>query len=84
MKEGDNNSWIYDYSSAPLYKKSAQVNQKTYALYFCDSCKHVWEISCTGTIIRYKHMPSWGLKRIDCTYCVKGHNKPYKKKELSI
>ena len=64
----------------PNPDNKTQVNPKTYALYFCKPCNHVWEISCTGTIIRYKHLPTYGLKRIECPYCLKGHNKTYKDK----
>lgn len=81
MKElfdlNDLDSW---YLEKKLYKNKTQVNPKTYALYFCEPCKHVWEISCTGTIIRYKHLPTYGLKRIACPYCKNGHNKTYKEK----
>lgn len=63
--------------TTPTIKKS-HANLRTYALYFCESCESVWEISCTGTILRYKHLPTYGLKRTNCRHCKNGNNKTYK------
>ena len=46
--------WMYYQSGTAVYKKKSQVNGKAYALYFCNKCKHVWEIACSGTILRYR------------------------------
>ena len=57
--------------------KKGQANLKTYALYYCENCESVWEISCTGTILRYKHLPTYGKTRITCRHCKNGNNKTY-------
>ena len=66
------------YLSTQPKAKKGQANLKTYALYFCENCVSVWEISCTGTILRYKHLPTYGLKRITCRHCKNGNNRTYK------
>lgn len=40
-------------------------------LKFCNRCNMVWEIGITGTLLRYDHMPTYGLKRQDCFRCDK-------------
>jgi hypothetical protein len=67
-------SW---YLSTQPKSKKRQANLKTYALYFCENCVSVWQISCTGTILRYKHLPTYKLKRTKCRYCKNGNNKTY-------
>lgn len=65
------------YLSAQPKAKKGQANLKTYALYYCENCESVWEISCTGTVLRYKHLPTYGKTRAICRPCRKGHNKTY-------
>ena len=67
--------WYLDTQPIP---KRGQVNNKVYALYLCELCDHIWEISTTGSIIRYNHLPKWGKEKKICKLCKKGHNKPYK------
>jgi hypothetical protein len=38
-------------------------------LKYCLDCKKVWEISTTGSILFYKHMPTYGLTRKTCKSC---------------
>jgi len=67
------------YLSAQPRTKKGQANLKTYALYYCENCESVWEISCTGTILRYKHLPTYGKERVTCRHCKNGNNNNYKK-----
>jgi len=69
--------WYLDQQTGTPKKKS-QINNKVYALYLCELCNHIWEISTTGSIIRYNHLPKWGKEKKICKLCKKGHNKPYK------
>ena len=57
------------YLSTQPKAKKGQANLKTYALYFCENCMSVWEISCTGSIHSYGHLPTYGLPRINCRVC---------------
>ena len=59
--------------------RSTKTHYKN-ALYYCESCELVWERDCSGTIIRYGHLPTYGLKRIKCLYCESGENKTYKQR----
>ena len=68
------------YLESKPYENKSKINQKTYALYYCKPCKHVWAISCTGTTIRYNHLPTYGLRRVECTHCKNGHSKTHKEK----
>ena len=62
-----------------ILNKKRQVNPKpkkqginTYVkptLKYCLNCKKVWEISTTGSILFYKHMPTYGLPRKTCKSC---------------
>ena len=70
--------WYLDQQSIP--KKKGQANNKVYALYLCESCNYIWEISTSGSIIRYKHIPRYGKEKKTCLFCKKGHNKPYKER----
>tara|TARA_R100001082_G_scaffold98079_1_gene66199 strand:- start:572 stop:775 length:204 start_codon:yes stop_codon:yes gene_type:complete len=38
-------------------------------LKYCEYCDHVWEIDGRKICMRYKHMPTFGLKRLKCKYC---------------
>ena len=42
-------------------------------LFFCETCKKVWEQLCISGYhkrsLRYTDFPSYGLKRKECTYC---------------
>lgn len=59
------------------YKKKNRPPVNAYTLYYCKDCSHVWEVSWTGSIIRYKHMPTLNLKRVTCKPCKQGHNYTY-------
>ena len=41
-------------------------------LRYCLKCEHVWEISTSGSILYYKHLPTYGLPRKKCKSCKKG------------
>ena len=72
--------WYLGEKPGVIHKKIYDKNKpefKSYALYYCKDCSHVWEVSWTGSIIRYKHMPSLNLKRITCKACKQGHNYTY-------
>jgi|15BtaG_2_1085339.scaffolds.fasta_scaffold24091_2 hypothetical protein len=62
------------YLGTTSYPKKATVNPKTYALYLCLTCNHVWEVSCAKTIIRYKCLPTYRLKRKECRHCQNKRN----------
>ncbi len=52
-------------------KKRRKV-RKNYAkptLRYCINCKKVWEISTTGSILYYEHLPTYGLDRRICKAC---------------
>ena len=70
--------WYLDTQQLP--KKKGQANNKVYALYLCELCNHIWEISTAGTIIRYRHLPKYGKEKKECRICIIGHNKPYKER----
>lgn len=67
------------YTSAKrvFYRKTRQTQMKVYALYLCEGCNHVWEVSWTGSIVKYKHLPTYGLKKRECKICANGHNRTY-------
>jgi|TARA_R110000824_G_scaffold10249_1_gene45365 hypothetical protein len=57
---------------AYIPKKASQKNNYSSEgrkLKFCNKCKMVWEMGITGTILKYDHMPTYGLKRKDCLKC---------------
>ena len=43
--------------------------RETRRLKYCTKCKRVWEISCTGSIHSYGHLPTYGLPRLNCRVC---------------
>ena len=49
-------------------------------LKFCKNCKKTWERTCTGTILSYNHLPTYGLLRKNCDKCGKKGNIVCKKK----
>lgn len=57
----------------PLANKgvNVKVSSETKRLKYCLQCCRVWEISYTGSISSYGHMPSYGLPRKDCMICKK-------------
>jgi len=71
--------WYLNTSPIPK-KERSQVNNRVFALYLCDKCEHIWEISTTGSILRYKHLPKYGKIKKTCRFCINGHNKTYKEK----
>lgn len=65
--------WILtkDFKAYIPKKKSQKNNYSSEGrkLKFCNGCKKVWEVGITGTILRYGHMPSYGLIRKNCSKC---------------
>ena len=59
--------------SRNIHKKEAK------RLKLCPSCDNVWEIICSGACRRYNHLPTYGLKRVICTFC-EGKGSPYKER----
>ena len=60
----------------PWYIKDSMnvIKKKTrYTFYtklnYCESCEHTWEQDSNSQQYRYKHLPSYGAKRIMCRYC---------------
>jgi len=55
--------------------KKKYVNKKKTTeftrLKYCESCKFVWEIDITKKLMRYNHMPTYGLLRKNCKLCIK-------------
>ena len=40
-------------------------------LKYCDKCYRVWEKALTGTILKYRNLPTHGLPRVACNSCSK-------------
>ena len=73
---------VWYLNSHPVPKKSqSQVNNRVFALYVCKECDHTWEISTSGSIIRYKHLPKYGKQPKTCNHCKSGNNKTYKERQ---
>ena len=62
------NELAWYFSSSPMIKGSKSWEMKA-NLKYCESCEHVWEQSCAGTITRYSNLPTIHLKRRVCRYC---------------
>ena len=65
IKSGED--WKKKYGS----KKRNTHTREARRLKYCNSCNVVWEINVTGSIRRYKHLPTYGLPRINCKICEK-------------
>lgn len=50
---------------------------ETRRLRYCNACSHVWEDGSSGMVLRYSHLPTWGLPRKNCGVCkkIKKHKK---------
>ena len=48
-----------------------QYTKECRRLKLCTKCNHVWEISVSGSILRYGDLPTIGLPRKDCVHCKK-------------
>ena len=66
-------------NNQPMSKKSK--NHMKHTLYYCEACEKVWEILFTGTVARYRHLPTYGLRRKECRYCQSGKNTTYKQRK---
>lgn len=60
----------------PWYVKDSQavIKKKTrYTFYsvinYCESCEHTWEQDSNGQQYRYRHLPTYGTKKLECRYC---------------
>ena len=56
-------------------RKSKSPNKNVYLresrrLKFCETCKKVWEVAHQKKILRYDHLPTYGLIRKKCNMCV--------------
>ena len=73
----DSIQWVIDQYTRrfkPGEHKGQPSNRNHYAketkrLRLCPDCEHVWEIDGRKICMRYKHMPTLGLKRKNCKYC---------------
>tara|TARA_R110002110_G_scaffold120534_2_gene295785 strand:+ start:460 stop:726 length:267 start_codon:yes stop_codon:yes gene_type:complete len=67
--------WILNKKTKKEGKSALKIKRRginTYAkqtLRYCLKCKKVWEISTTGSILFYKHLPTYGLPRKNCKSC---------------
>ena len=85
LSDDEGIQWAIDklsvrYGEAYERKRGCNRNQYTKEsrrLKLCPKCDHVWEIGHTGAVRRYDHMPTYGLKRVKCTFC-KGLRGTYK------
>ena len=87
MSEDDSIQWVLDkidrrYGSkyeAKIGRHKNKYRKEARRLKLCPKCEHVWEIGHTGAVRRYDHMPTYGLKRVKCTFC-KGIKGTYKQR----
>jgi hypothetical protein len=70
-------NWIIDKKPLSKYKKQGINSYKKETLKYCLECKKVWQISITGSILFYKHLPTYGLTRQTCKACKKLSIKTY-------
>ena len=62
--------WILNKKSGnALVKKQSKNTYTKPTLRYCIDCKKVWEISTTGSILFYAHLPTYGLPRKGCKSC---------------
>lgn len=66
----------------PTKKKKVKNYQKA-KLRYCLDCKKVWEISTSGSILFYEHLPTYGLERRICKSCNNLNTKTYKQQRGS-
>ena len=59
-------------------KKKKVINYQKAKLRYCLDCKKVWEISTSGSILFYEHLPTYGLERRNCKSCDNLSIKAYK------
>ena len=60
----------------------SDINTKVFdTLRYCLKCEHVWEIGTSGSILFYKHLPTYGLPRKDCKSCNKLSILSYKRQK---
>jgi len=52
---------------------------RSYPLKHCLKCKKTWEIGTNGSILFYKHLPTYGLERKTCKGCNNLSIKTYEK-----
>jgi|TARA_R110000765_G_scaffold62374_2_gene121050 hypothetical protein len=63
--------WILKQKRANALKfKKQGINTYTKpTLRYCLECEKVWEISTTGSILFYRHLPTYKLPRVKCKKC---------------
>ena len=61
-------------------KKKKRDNYTKIKLRYCLDCKKTWEISTSGSILFYDHLPTYGLQRRICHSCNNLSIKAYKQK----
>ena len=80
--------WVIDaygrkgYRGKPLQQKNNKnkFTKEARRLKYCTMCSHTWEISITGSILFYAHLPTYGCKRKKCHKCKGKSIKTYKQK----
>ena len=50
-------------------KKISKHNREYKKLKLCKLCGNTWEMTVTGSIARYSHLPTYGLLRSTCVIC---------------
>jgi len=81
--------WVIDkFSQRPNYsyipKKSFMRNlhsREARRLKYCKECNKIWEISTTGSILFYEHMPTYGMTRKKCKNCKGIDIRAYKQRD---
>jgi hypothetical protein len=52
------------------YSKKANMHTpESRRLKYCKGCRSVWELGLDGTQLKYKHLPTYGLYRLQCESC---------------
>jgi hypothetical protein len=74
--------WFYRPQKDATKTKKKKDGERKYRtdsrrLKLCKSCNKVWEwVYSSGSINHYEDFPTYGLRRVECKYCIK-------KKELA-
>ena len=85
--------WVIDaysrkgYRGQPLKQKNNKnkFTKEARRLKYCERCSHTWEISTSGSILFYAHLPTYGCTRKKCAKCKGGSIETYKQKlKLSV
>jgi|TARA_R110002051_G_scaffold88750_2_gene156488 hypothetical protein len=89
MKKTESIQWVIDkFSDRTNYgyrpKKRNLINlhsKEVRRLKYCKECSKTWEIGITGSILFYKHLPTYKMERKKCRRCEGSDIRSYEQRD---